>query len=54
MDDKTPRERLFETLDANAERVRQWPQWMRDAVSIAHIFRVAPAKSVPERDDEHR
>ena len=54
MDDKSPRERLFETLDAIAERVRQWPEWMRDAVSTEHIFRVAPAKPVAESDDERR
>lgn len=54
MDDKTPRERLFESLEANAERVRQWPQWMRDAVSTAHIFRIAPAKPVADPDEGKR
>jgi hypothetical protein len=48
MAEKTPREILFESLQRNAEEVRSWPQWMREAVSTAHIFRVAPPKDGAE------
>lgn len=43
MTEKTPRERLFETLEKNARDVAAWPAWMRSAISTAHVFQVSPA-----------
>lgn len=50
MAEKTPRELLFESLQRNADEVRSWPQWMREAVSTAHIFRVAPVRRQADPD----
>jgi hypothetical protein len=44
MDEKTPREKLRESLRENAERLRELPDWVRAAISTAAIFKVAPLK----------
>lgn len=47
---KTPVERLRESLRANAEEVRQWPQWMREAVSTVRVFEDARRSDPCPRD----
>jgi hypothetical protein len=54
MDEKTPRERLRESLRENSERVREWPEWLRAAISTAEVFSVPPVKADGPRRDEPR
>lgn len=54
MDEKTPREKLRESLEENSQRVREWPAWLRAAISTAEVFSVAPPKSPPVRRDDER
>jgi len=34
----TPRDKLRASLRANSEHVRQWPAWLRAAISTAEVF----------------
>jgi len=54
MDEKTPRERLRESLRENAERVSQLPDWVRAAISTAAVFSVPPVTAEPRRADDKR
>jgi hypothetical protein len=46
-DPKNPVELFRESLRANAEEVRQWPQWMREALSTARVFGTAQPSGAP-------
>jgi hypothetical protein len=55
MEKKTPREQLRDSLRENSEHVRQWPDWLRAAISTSEVFAVAPPQvDHPRRDDEPR
>ena len=40
--EKTPAQRLRETLRRNAEMVEALPDWVRAAISVDAVFTVAP------------
>ena len=45
MDEKTPRQRLKESLQKNAEHIeKEWTAELRSAISTARVFEVAPTR----------
>lgn len=53
MAEKTPREKLRETLDRNSLRVALWPKWQRQAACVQPVFgephRLEPDEMSPAR-----
>jgi hypothetical protein len=53
MDEKTPRQRLKESLQKNAEHIeKEWTPEVRSAISTARVFEVPPTR--PSDTDEQR